>query len=42
MRRQRDARAALLVEAQHSRVVHLVDVIARQHDQALRLSRMIE
>ena len=35
--RQRRAGAALLVEAQHLRVVHLVDVIARQHDQLLRV-----
>ena len=31
------AGAALLVEAQHLRVVHLVDVIARQHDHVARV-----
>ena len=35
--RQRRAGAAILVEAQHLRVVHLVDVIAGQHDQVLRV-----
>ena len=35
-RRERHRRAALLVEPQHARVVHLVDVIARQHDQVPR------
>ena len=34
--RQRHRRAALLVEAQHLRVVHFVDVIARQHDHVMR------
>ena len=36
-RRQRHRGAALLVEAQHPRVVHLVDVVARQHDQVPRV-----
>ena len=36
-RRQRDRGAALLVEAQHARVVHLVDVVARQHDEVARV-----
>ena len=36
-RRERHRRAALLMEAQHARVVHLVDVIARQHDQVARV-----
>ena len=35
--RQRGAGAAFEVEAQHARVVHLVDVIAGQHDQVPRL-----
>src|SRR4029079_3661461 len=35
--RQRRAGAAIEMEAQHARVVHLVDVIARQHDQVPRL-----
>ena len=34
--RQRGAGAALQVEAQHPRVVHLVDVIAGEHDQVPR------
>jgi hypothetical protein len=33
--RQRDARAALLMEPQHPRVVHLVHMVAGQDDQAL-------
>ena len=33
---ERHRRAALLVEAQHLRVVHLVDVIAGQHDDVVR------
>ncbi len=36
-RGQRRARASLAVEAQHLRVVHLVDVIAREHDQVPRV-----
>ena len=38
-RRERDGRPPLLVEAQHARVVHLVDVVARQHDQVARSPR---
>ena len=34
--RQRHGGAALFVNAQHLRVVHLVDVIARQHDHVMR------
>ena len=33
---ERDGRVAFLVEPQHARVVHLVDVIAREHDQVPR------
>ena len=35
--RERDRGLALLVEPQHARVVHLVDVIAREHDQVPRV-----
>ena len=35
-RRERHGGAALLMEAQHLRVVHLVDVIAREHDDVLQ------
>ena len=35
-RRERHRRAALLMEPEHARVVHLVHVIARQHDHVLR------
>ena len=36
-RRERDRGLPFLVEPQHARVVHLVDVIARQHDQVPRV-----
>jgi hypothetical protein len=35
--RERDRRAPLLVDAQHARVVHFVDVIARQDDHVARV-----
>ena len=37
---QRRPRAVLAVEAQHARVVHLVDVIAREHDELPRVFSM--
>ena len=35
-RRQRHRGAPFLMEAEHARIVHLVDVVARQHDQVPR------
>ena len=36
-RRQRDRGPALLVNPEHARVIHFVDVVARQHDELARI-----